>query len=501
MARNSPSSGGAQESKKEDAFTVILIMLCSSGALALLVWVGTSKAIVTLWTPKLFFVARSWLWFGDVGEARFLSIRQTAIDFLSSPKEVSLIQWISYFNSSFFIVNALLAGAVSLWLLYVMLKEVESVKRTFKPQQLAQHLSHVFTGIAPVLHLRRDIALEKNKLWARQCFPHEVLMTEKIDGEPLVEIKNPDLSDSVFKKDVVHTYFTGLPKEQRMVRRDMQDLITDSNDTDAVKKKNIEKFLAQCQVRAKRLRVSRMLGNQAVNLHADRAQLKTMVFADRFSPTGKVIFGLLCAHAFGGAAGKADYAKARDQLNNSARGAANGFANLTVANWLYEKYRENATARKLFAVHYWEYTYLYELAVQAKRQGKCGHWEFIWLKPMNRILFYVMNTVGRLTPHTESAAAYAQYIYEKRISKLGRLPYVKAYDTGASGRGVQIEDESHIYIDKAVTGLSLEWDRWRDGEDDSAEWWLDADVWDRVSPASAGFASLDAGNLPPSAPN
>ena len=157
------------------------------------------------------------------------------------------------------------------------------------------------------------------------------------------------------------------------------------------------------------------IGNQVVNLHADIRSLNTLIYPDRFSPTGKIIFALFCAHAFGGAEGKADYAKARDQLNNSARGEKNGFANLTVAGWLFEKYRTNETARKLFSVHYWEYTYLYELAVLAKRQGKCGHWEFIWLKPMNRILFYVMNTVGRITPHTESAAAYAQYIYEKRI--------------------------------------------------------------------------------------
>lgn len=217
--------------------------------------------------------------------------------------------------------------------------------------------------------------------------------------------------------------------------------------------------------------VSRTLGNQVVNLLTDRA--KRPCFPERFSSSGKVIFALLCAHAFGGEEGKKDYAKARDQLNNSARGAAHGFANLTVAQWLFDKYKDNPKAAQLFAVHHWENTYLFELLVQAKKQGKCGHWEFIWLKPMNRVLFYVLNTVGRFTPHTESGAAFSQYQYERRCARMGHLPLFENKEAGTY--------QHMIYVEKTIKALELEWERWRDGEDDDDQWWASEEVWKRLS--------------------
>jgi hypothetical protein len=218
---------------------------------------------------------------------------------------------------------------------------------------------------------------------------------------------------------------------------------------------------------------SKMLGHQVVNIPGDAGK-KGVCFPDRFSPTGKVIFALLCSHAFGGEEGRTDYHLYKDLLNNSARGVAHGFANLTVAQALYDKYRMNSTAMQLFQVHHWEYTYLFALLAEAKKKGKCGHWEWLWLKPMNRILFYVLNTLGRFTPHAESAAAFAQFAYERKVSRRDRLPLV----TNADGTGLV----HVIYVEKAIKGLQLAWERWQEGDDSlNDDWWKRKDIWNQAA--------------------
>lgn len=424
---------------KDDGLTVALVMLGSILVMGLLIWITSSVKIVTFFTPKLEMLSRSWLWMpGEIGQVKYSEVLTSAVQFIRNPKEVSIFDWIAYFNKAIWLPNLIIALALMGWTTWVLLKRQADVKRAFKPQQLAVHLSHVFTGIAPVLHLRKKIAQDKEPYWRRQTFPHEILLNEKVSGKPMI-------TDGLIVMDRVDEYFRG------------------------IEMKKTPNGVVPAHQHGGRP-VSKTLGRQIVNLLTDRG--KNPCYPDRFSPAGKVVYALLCAHAFGGEEGKKDYAKARDQLNNSARGAAHGFCNLTVAQWLYDKYRSNPTARKLFAVHHWEYTYLYELLVQAKRQGKCGHWEMIWLKPMSRIMFYVLNTVGRLTPHTESAAAFSQFIFEKRCAKRGRVPLMKMPD----GRMIH-----SIYIEKASKALSLEWDRWKEGEDDDNLWWMDEKLWSKLN--------------------
>lgn len=436
MASHGSSSG---EPKKEDSMTVALILMGCVGVIVILLWNATSVKIVKIFTPKLVTAAKSWLWIpGDAGLSSYESVVKTAQTFLQNPKKVSLLDWIPFFNQAMFIPCLLVTLLLCGMLARLMLKKTVDVKRDFKPQHLTEHMSHVFTGTAPILHLRKLIAQDKEPYWRRQLFPHEALLNVKIGGKPMI-------MDDKIVPALVQDYFRGIIMKPGPNGQMVADTING------------------------RLN-SRMLGRQVVDLLTDRG--KSPCFPDRFSHTGKVIYALLCAHAFGGDEGKKDYAKARDQLNNSARGVAHGFCNLTVVQWLYDKYRNNPTARKLFAIHHWEHTYLYELLVQAKRQGKCGHWEYIWLKPMNRILFYTQNTVGRLTPHTESAATFAQYIYERRVARRGRLPLYQLPTGGYAHM---------IYIEKAVKGLSIEWDRWRDGEEDDNLWWSDPSIWERLS--------------------
>lgn len=440
----SRSSGG--EPKKEDAVTVALIMIACLLAIVLLIWIVASPKIVNFWTPKLYTLSKMWLWLpGAFGESFSLSARESAVRFYDAPRAVKLIEFVGFVNVCAWPITLLMSLGMLGWLSQLCVRKPPAVQRKFKPQDLAEKLSFVFTGTAPVLHLRKALAQDKEPYWRRQTFPHEVLLKELVNGKPMVK-------DDKMVDELAIDYFRGL-----------QTVKTTDKDGNAV--------LVPKKIGGRLC--SRMVGLQVVDLLTDRG--KKIVFPDRFSSAGKVIFALLCAKAFGGKEGIADYEKARDQLNNSARGAAHGFANLTVAQWLFDKYRTNETARQLFAIHHWEHTYLFELSFHAKKQGKCVDSEFLWLKPMSRFMFYAMNTVGRLTPHTESAATFAQHAYERRVARRGRLPLVKNVKTGLH--------EHVIYVEKARKGLNLEWERWRDGDGDDDQWWRSEAEWTRLNGA------------------
>ena len=444
----------ADDKKKDDLFQIVGVFLLIAVMIVGLGWLWASQRIVLFWSPKLYAAAQGWrvLW-PFSSDALLLSLHEMGARFMRDPGKVGLFEWLKFVHWAIWPANIFVVGLISLPIMKSALRRRKRLVRRFSPQMLAEYLSHIFTGTAPILHIRKQIAFNKDPLWRRQTFPHEVLLFEKVDGRPLV-VQGELVPERVreYFRGIVYDRSSGGDLRARLVGGRM---------------------------------ISRTLGRQVVDLPRDRG--KSIVFPDRFSPVGKVLFALLCAKAFGGKEGAQDYEKARDQLNNSARGVTHGFANLTVAQWLYDKYRTNKQAHNLFAILHWEYTYLFRLLISAKITGKSGHWEWIWLKPMDRALFYVLNTVGRFTPHTESAAAFAQFAYEMRCAKLSRFPL-------ANVDGVL---RHVIYVEKAAKALELEWERWCDGAgvDDGEEWWTKEDLWKRLG---TGWGSeLLQGPLPP----
>jgi hypothetical protein len=445
------------DKKQEDGFEIALLIGAVGLVIGALLWFFARRFIVVLFAPLFYKVAKVWYLIPFVDtNAILIDMHQKGAELVSDPRHASFGLWFDYVSTAFRPISWIIVLLCALLVWRVAMKAKPNFRRKMKPEQLAEYLSHIFTGTAPILHLRKALVKNKDPLWARQTFPHEVLLNERVNGKPIVV-------DNSMSKERARAYFMGLkttrdPKSSKLVP------VTEAGRW-----------------------TSKMLGRQVVNLTADAGK-KGIVFADRFSNTGKVIFALLCAHAFGGEEGKADYGIYKDKLNNSCRGVRHGFANLTVAQPLFDKYRTNKAALSLFQVHHWEYTYLFALLIAAKKKGKCGHWEWLWLKPMNRILFYVLNTLGRFTPHTESAAAFAQFAYERKVSRRKRLPLMASPD----GAGLV----HVIYVEKAVKGLQLAWDRWVEGDDSQEEeWWNNRDIWQE---ASNVFAQLAKPPAPPS---
>lgn len=415
------------EQKKEGALEVVAMMAAILGMLFLLIWYAASNKIVFYFTIPFVWVSKLWLVMPG-GEATYLEILQTAVRFRADSGKVGLIDWMSFvarcLRPGVFIAAALLF----VWVVSHLFRKRPQIQRNFskRPEVFLESMSRVFTGIAPILHLRMDLVKNRDDRWRRQFWPEELLLKGRVNGKPLVV-------DGRVDRARAEAYFIGGPREKRSSRYAARGLSTT------------------------------MLGNLAVDLVNDHG--KQVVYPDRFSPVGKIMFGLLCAYAFGD---KRDYEKARDQLNNSCRGAQSGMPNLEVASWIFEKYRKDPTAHKLFAIHHWEYTYLFALFIEAKRRGKITHPQFLWLKPTERILFYVLNTVGRKTPHLESAGAFCQYHFERECVKLGRMPIRKT----SNGEIVP----GHA-MQAAVEALEHEWAHLSTSIDDDDDWWRDERLW------------------------
>lgn len=65
------------------------------------------------------------------------------------------------------------------------------------------------------------------------------------------------------------------------------------------------------------------------------------------------------------------------------------------------------------AVHKYTRTMLMSMLLTSKLQGKLASSYFIWLKPVDRTLWYALNRVGAPTPFTQGAGLFCQWASEQ----------------------------------------------------------------------------------------
>lgn len=132
---------------------------------------------------------------------------------------------------------------------------------------------------------------------------------------------------------------------------------------------------------------------------------------------------------------KKSAAKILNQLSSSS--AAVGVANNDVSVKLqldqfdtelgvacYERYKQKNEISKILARHAYLSTAMLALLEQARLNGVLASAEFLWLKPVNRTLFYMFNALGRRTYWVESGAIFAHYLAEKQANQKLLKPYV-----------------------------------------------------------------------------
>lgn len=109
------------------------------------------------------------------------------------------------------------------------------------------------------------------------------------------------------------------------------------------------------------------------------------------------------------------------QISRSAAGGKLDFSGVEEA---LQKCANNRIIQWLSGHHAYVYTFMASLIEIARTNGVLASAEFLWLKPVDRRLWFVLNSVGRQTAVVEVAGAYSHWKTEKKLGRALRTPMI-----------------------------------------------------------------------------
>ena len=116
---------------------------------------------------------------------------------------------------------------------------------------------------------------------------------------------------------------------------------------------------------------------------------------------------------------------ASDQLLNQISASANsGKLDFTGTQELLKRNYDSKLVRRAIERHAYVYTVMASLLELARTDGVLASAEFLWLKPLDRKLWYMLNSVGRQTAVTEVAGPIAHWLAEKKVARPLKVPMV-----------------------------------------------------------------------------
>ena len=116
---------------------------------------------------------------------------------------------------------------------------------------------------------------------------------------------------------------------------------------------------------------------------------------------------------------------AKQLLKQIAASASSGQLDFTGVEELLIKYQGSALVQWLEKRHAYIYTLMASVLEIARVDGVLASSEFLWLKPLDRRLWYVLNNVGRQTAFVECAGPQAHWLAEKKVGQPLKTPMVK----------------------------------------------------------------------------
>ena len=120
-----------------------------------------------------------------------------------------------------------------------------------------------------------------------------------------------------------------------------------------------------------------------------------------------------------------DEKTANKLLDQIAASAQNGKLNFAGVEELVKKYRKHHIFKWLEQRHAYVGTLMATLLELARSNGVLASAEFLWLKPVDRRMFYVFNSVGRRVACVEAAGLFAHWKAEQKLKRLLRAPMVE----------------------------------------------------------------------------
>ncbi len=110
-----------------------------------------------------------------------------------------------------------------------------------------------------------------------------------------------------------------------------------------------------------------------------------------------------------------------DQINRSTN---EGQLNLVGTEALLKKHFDTPKLQKTISHHAYVLTVMAAMINAAREDGVLPTAEFLWLKPIDRPLWYMLNSIGRQTPFAEVSGPFAHWLAEKELERKIMVPMV-----------------------------------------------------------------------------
>jgi intracellular multiplication protein IcmP len=134
----------------------------------------------------------------------------------------------------------------------------------------------------------------------------------------------------------------------------------------------------------------------------------------------KALFAIFCACAHHD---RGHATKLLHQISESA--SVTGKLNFAGAEELFNKYLDSKLTKKVLKRHAYLLPVMSSMLELARTDGVLASSEFLWLKPLDRKLWYMLNSVGRQTAVPEISGPFAHWLAERKLGRALKVPMVE----------------------------------------------------------------------------
>lgn len=111
-------------------------------------------------------------------------------------------------------------------------------------------------------------------------------------------------------------------------------------------------------------------------------------------------------------------------LNQIAKSTESGKLNFEGVDQLVKRLSNHKIIQRVIHSHAYEYGVMASMLEQARNDGVLASADFLWLKPLDRRLWFMLNTVGRQTAPTEVGGPFAHWLAEKVMGRRLNVPMI-----------------------------------------------------------------------------
>lgn len=152
---------------------------------------------------------------------------------------------------------------------------------------------------------------------------------------------------------------------------------------------------------------------------------------DKLPPYARALFAVFAARI------NADSKGAAQMLKQLSMSSLNRSLNYSGVDALLKKHQDTKAVKEVVSLHAYASTVMAAMLKASRDDGVQASADFLWLKPLDRKLWYTLNTVGRQTPFIEVAGVFAHWIAEREA---GRKLFVPMIDEATNAVVVMLKE-------------------------------------------------------------